>query len=94
MFGSFFIGSAILHSQVPVSLGDRNVTRAVVGGGLYLTVLGLFALAIGAGHPAYRGRHHHGDRRGAGAADPAPALLPGSWGAHINAYLPDAGRAC
>src|SRR5215472_8696144 len=46
-FGSFFIGSAILHSRVPVSLGDRNVTRAVVGTGLYLTVLGLFSLAIG-----------------------------------------------
>ena len=31
-----------------VSLGDPGVLRAVIGGGLYLAMLGLFALAIGA----------------------------------------------
>ena len=72
-FGSFFIGSAILHSHVPVSLSDHDVTRAVVGAGLYLTVLGLFSLAIGGADPAHRGRHHHGDRRGVRAADPVRA---------------------
>jgi ABC-2 type transport system permease protein len=46
-FGSFFVGSAILHDHVPVSLGDPGVARAVAGAGLYLTVLGLIALAIG-----------------------------------------------
>src|ERR1700734_1222778 len=40
-FCSFFIGSAILHAHVPVSLGDSGVARAVAGAGLYLTVLGL-----------------------------------------------------
>jgi ABC-2 type transport system permease protein len=46
-FGSFFIGAAILHSHISVSLSDPGVTRAVLGAGLYLTVLGLFALAVG-----------------------------------------------
>src|SRR5215475_4971091 len=42
-FGAFFIGAAIVHSRFPVSLSQPNVTRAVIGSGLYLTVLGLFA---------------------------------------------------
>ena len=46
-FCSFFVGSAILHAHVPVSLSGSGVTRAVAGAGLYLTVLGLLALAIG-----------------------------------------------
>ena len=46
-FGSFFAGSALLHSKVPVALSDPGVTRAVIGAGLYLAVLGVFALAIG-----------------------------------------------
>jgi len=87
-FGSFFIGSAILHSHVPVSLGDRNVTRAVVGSGLYLTVLGLFSLAIGAII-----RHTAGAITTAiGVVFVLPilaGLLPGSWGAHVNGYLPE-----
>jgi ABC-type transport system involved in multi-copper enzyme maturation permease subunit len=86
-FASFFIGAAIVNSTVAVSLGQPNVTRAVIGAGLYLTVLGLFAMAIGAliRHTA-----------GAIAAViglvlvifPLAALLPYSWGAHIHAYLP------
>jgi ABC-2 type transport system permease protein len=87
-FGSFFIGSAILHSRLPVSLGDRNVTRAVVGAGLYLTVLGLFSLAIGA-----LIRHTAGAITTAiGVVFVLPilsGLLPGSWGAHVNGYLPE-----
>lgn len=87
-FGSFFVGSALLHSMVPVSLGDHNVTRAVVGAGLYLTVLGLFALAIGA-----LIRHSAGGIATViGVVLVLPilsSLLPGSWGAHIDAYLPE-----
>ena len=86
-FGSFFLGAAILHSHVPVSLSDHNVTRAVVGSGLYLTVLGLFSLAIGAII-----RHTAGAITTAiGVVFVLPilsGLLPGSWGAHINGYLP------
>jgi ABC-2 type transport system permease protein len=47
VFVSFLVGKAIIHPVVDVSLSQPNVARAVVGAGLYLTVLGLFALAIG-----------------------------------------------
>ena len=87
-FCSFFAGSAILHAHVAVSLGDSGVARAVAGAGLYLTVLGLFSLAIGT-----MIRHTAGAISTAiGVVFVLPilsGLLPGSWGAHINAYLPE-----
>jgi ABC-type transport system involved in multi-copper enzyme maturation permease subunit len=87
-FGSFFIGSALLHSMAAVSISDHNVTRAVVGAGLYLTVLGLFSLAIG-----LLVRHTAGGIATViGIVLVLPiltSLLPGSWGAHIDAYLPE-----
>jgi len=86
-FGSFFLGAAIVHSHFPVALSQPGVTRAVIGSGLYLTVLGLFALAIGSLI-----------RHTAGAVTTViglvlvifnlTALLPYSWGAHIHAYMP------
>jgi ABC-2 type transport system permease protein len=88
VFGSFFLGSAILHSHVSVSLSDHNVTRAVLGSGLYLTVLGLFSLAIGGII-----RHTAGAVTTAiGVVFVLPilsGLLPNSWGAHVNGYLPE-----
>jgi ABC-type transport system involved in multi-copper enzyme maturation permease subunit len=91
-FGSFFIGAVAVHSHFSVSLGQPGVTRAVIGAGLYLTVLGLFAMSIGA-----LIRHTAG-----GIAIviglvlvifPLLSLLPYSWGAHIHAYAPTvAGR--
>jgi ABC-2 type transport system permease protein len=92
MFASFFVGAAILHSHVSVSLSSPNVTRAVVGGGLYLAVLGLFALSIGA-----LVRHTAGAITGVIAfvivAEPLSSLIPGPWGDHIHDYLPTvAGR--
>jgi ABC-2 type transport system permease protein len=84
----FFIGSALLHSHVAVSLSDPNVARAVLGAGLYLTVLGLFALGVGG-----LIRHTAGAISAViGIVLVLPilsGLLPGSWGAHINAYLPE-----
>ena len=87
VFGSFYIGAAIVNSHFPVSLSQPGVTRAVIGSGLYLTVLGLFALAIGSLI-----------RHTAGAITtviglvlvifPLTALLPYSWGKHIHAYMP------
>jgi ABC-type transport system involved in multi-copper enzyme maturation permease subunit len=86
-FGAFFIGAPILRSKVPVALGDPGVLRAVIGGGLYLTVLGLFALAIGA-----LVRHTAGGITGiigfVLVLAPLAQLLPGSLGKHIHAYLP------
>jgi len=44
---AFFVGQSILAGSAPhATLGQPGVARAVFGGGLYLTVLGLFALGI------------------------------------------------
>jgi len=91
-FVSFFIGQAILHSHVTVSLSDPGVTRAVIGEGLYLTVLGLFAMAIGA-----LVRHTAGGITGVIGfvlvLAPLAQLLPGNYGKYTYAYLPStAGR--
>jgi ABC-2 type transport system permease protein len=88
VFAAFFTGSAILHSHVSISLGEPNLTRSVVGAGLYLTVLGLFAVGIG-------GLIRHT----AGAISAVigivlilpiiTSLLPSNtWDNHINAYTP------
>jgi ABC-2 type transport system permease protein len=86
-FGSFFIGQPILHSKAPVALGDPGVLRAVIGGGLYLAMLGLFALALGAII-----RHTAAGITGVIGfvlvLAPLAALLPGSIGKHVHAYLP------
>jgi hypothetical protein len=48
-FAAFFIGQALLSGSAPTaSLSEPGVVRAVAGGGLYLTVLGLFALGLAA----------------------------------------------
>jgi len=87
-FGSYFVGSALLRSHVTLSLSQPGVARAVIGTGLALTVLGLFAMAIGA-----LIRHTAGAIATAiGVVLVLPilsGLLPGSWGAHLNAYLPE-----
>jgi ABC-2 type transport system permease protein len=86
-FPSFFIGSAILHTHAPVSLGDPGVLRAVIGAGLYLAVLGLFALAIGA-----IVRNTPGSITGVIGfilvLSPLAQLLPGNIGKYVHAYLP------
>ena len=48
-FVAFFIGHAIMqpHHQA-VAFGASGVVRALFGAGLYLTVIGLFGLALGA----------------------------------------------
>jgi ABC-2 type transport system permease protein len=47
VFSSFFVGAAILHSRVSVSLGGTDILRATIGAGLYLVVFGLFSMGIG-----------------------------------------------
>jgi ABC-2 type transport system permease protein len=68
-------------------LSDAGVTRAVLGIGLYLSVLGLFAMAIGA-----LVRHTAGAITGVIGfvlvLAPLTQLLPGTIGKHIHAYLP------
>jgi len=76
-----------VNHTITVALSQPGVLRAVVGTGLYLTVLGLFALAIG-------GLIRH--TAGAIVAVigmvlvifPLTGLLPYSWGAHIHTYMP------
>lgn len=47
-FTSFFLGQAMLTSPVPhAAIGQPGVLRAVIGGGLYVTILGLLALGLG-----------------------------------------------
>jgi len=86
-FCSFFVGSAILHAHVQVSLSGSGVTRAVIGAGLYLTVLGLFALAIGG-----LIRHTAGGISIVIAlvivVPPLVSLIPGTIANHIHGYLP------
>jgi ABC-2 type transport system permease protein len=90
--GSFFAGPAILRSHAPVALGDPGVARAVVGEGLYLAVLGLFSMAIGA-----LMRHTAGAvAMATGVAFVLPVIasfLPGSWGQHVHDYLPSVAGA-
>ncbi len=48
-FVAFFIGQELLKGSAPyATLGQPGVLRAVAGAGLVLTVMGLFALALGA----------------------------------------------
>lgn len=91
---SFYIGQAFLSTQhVSTTLSAPHVLRAVIGTGLYLTVVGL--LGVGLGWII---------RSTAGAIATVfgillvlPALgefLPASWAIHIVPYLPsNAGRA-
>jgi ABC-2 type transport system permease protein len=87
VFPSFLLGAKIIHNHAPVSLSDPGVLRAVIGGGLYLAVLGLFSLAIGA-----LVRHTAGAITGVIAfvlvLAPLAQLLPGSLGKHVHAYMP------
>jgi ABC-2 type transport system permease protein len=47
-FITFFIGQALLSGKhIDTTLGAPNVLRAVIGGGLFIAVCGLFALGIG-----------------------------------------------
>lgn len=86
-FASFFLGAAILHSKAPVALGDPGVLRAVIGAGLYLSVLGLFALAI-AGLLRHTAAAITGVIGFVLVLAPLSQLLPGSIGKHVHAYLP------
>ena len=87
IFVVFFITTAILRSHVSISLSQPGVTRAVIGAILYLTVLGLFALAVG-------GLIRH--TAGAIAiviatvivVPPLVSLIPGTIANHIHGYLP------
>jgi ABC-2 type transport system permease protein len=87
-FTAFFIGQPILHpSGAGVSLGDPGILRAVFGGGLYLTAIGLLGFGLGA-----LVRHTAGALSaffGLVFATSALAdLLPATWRDHILKFMP------
>jgi ABC-type transport system involved in multi-copper enzyme maturation permease subunit len=96
---AFFAAQAILkgHSlnghDIALSFSSSGVARAVVGGALYLTLVGLFGLGLGAilrntaaGISAFTGILF--------VLPPLMGVLPASWNNAISPYLPaNAGRA-
>jgi ABC-2 type transport system permease protein len=93
-FAAFFVGQAILSGKgISAGIGSPGALRAVVGAGLYLAVLGLLGLGLGA-----LIRHSAGAIAAVvGLLVVLPgivAALPSSWGNTISPYLPsDAGQA-
>jgi ABC-2 type transport system permease protein len=96
---AFFAAQAILkgHSlnghDIALSFSDPGVARAVTGGALYLTLVGLFGLGLGAILRSTAG----GISALAGILFVLPPLmnvLPSSWNNAISPYLPsNAGQA-
>jgi ABC-2 type transport system permease protein len=92
---AFFASQAILsrHNILQISFSDPGVARAVIGGAVYLTLVGIFALAIGAIL-----RNTAGGIATFAAIffiiPPLLNVLPTSWNNAINPYLPsEAGRS-
>ncbi len=87
VFIVFFMSTAILHSHVAISLSGPGVTKAVIGAILYLTVLGLFAMAVGG-----LIRHTAGALAIVIAlvivVPPLVSLIPGTIANHVHGYLP------
>ena len=87
VFAVFFITTAILRSHISITFSQPGVTRAVIGAILYLTVLGLFALAIGG-----LIRHTAGAIATVIATviviPPLVSLIPGTIANHVHGYLP------
>ena len=91
VFIAFFGSQAILsrHDILQISVSHPGVTRAIVGGAVYLMLLGIFTLALGT---IVR------NTAGAIAAfaaiffviPPLLNILPTSWNNAISPYLPDA----
>lgn len=91
----FFISQAILsqHDILQISFSHSGVARAVVGGAVYLTLLGVFALAVGA-----MLRNTAGGIAVFAAVffviPPLLDILPTNWNNSISPYLPNnAGRS-
>ena len=87
-FASYFLGQAIMSGQhINSTLGQPDVLRAVIGGGLFLGVCGLLSFGLGALI-----------RHTAGAITASFGLLfvlgilagflPGNWAAHVDKWVP------
>lgn len=84
---SFLLGRMLLRERVSVGFDDIDQVRAIVGFGLYLTAIGLFALALGTII-----RHVVGSITATvGVVIMLPNVtlfLPGRWADYASAYLP------
>jgi ABC-2 type transport system permease protein len=87
-FASFFVGQAIMSSHhISTTLSQPHVLRAVIGGALFLTAVGLLAFGLGLLI-----------RHSAGAISAAVGLLfvvsilihllPQSWQIHVDKWMP------
>jgi ABC-2 type transport system permease protein len=91
---AFFVGQAILSRQhINTTFGAPHVARALVGAALYLTVVGLFGLGLGA-----IVRNTAGGIASFAAImfvlPPLMNVLPASWNSAASPYLPlQAGEA-
>lgn len=87
-FAAFFTSQAIFAQRsIQASLGAPHVLRMVVGGGLYLTVIGIFAFGLGALIRNTAG----GIATLFGLLLVLPILtnvLPSPWNADVSRYLP------
>jgi ABC-2 type transport system permease protein len=90
-FAAFFLGQAVLSSPAKhVAIGDPGVLRAVFGGGLYLTAVGLLGLFIGV--PLRRTTGALAALYGILLVLPEVlGLLPGTLSEHLAEFLPDDG---
>ncbi len=91
---AFFASQSVLsrHHILQISFGDPGVTRSLLGGALYVTLVGIFALGIGSivrntagGIATFAGIFF--------VIPPLMNILPLSWNNAISQYLPsEAGR--
>lgn len=92
LFAAFFIAQAILPSTQTASLGDPQVLRMIVGGALFLAVMSMFAVAVG----AIVRNTAAGISIIVGLVLILPGILvsiPWEWVKTIGRYLPDAGMS-
>lgn len=92
---AFFVSQAILHKhpQLQIAFSHGGVARSVIGGAVYLMLVGVLAMALGA-----IVRNTAGGIATFAAIffviPPLLLVLPSSWNNAISPYLPDsAGRA-
>ena len=92
VFIAYWANQAILHSHNPpilqTSLSDHGVFRVVIGSAIYLTMVGIFAMALGAivrntagGISAFVAIFF--------VVPPLLNILPSSWNNAISPWIPD-----
>ncbi|ACZ20761.1 hypothetical protein Sked_08100 [Sanguibacter keddieii DSM 10542] len=92
LFAAFFVAQAILPASQTASLGDPQVLRMLVGGALFLAVMAIFSVAVGAIVRSTAA----GISIIVGLIFILPGLLtaiPWEWVKTIGRYLPDSGMA-